>query len=109
MFEEEYVNLVIKPKIDIILEAGVESLPDLTKKFNKIHKCSVSKSRITAWLKHLGYRVTRVVQINRPFQPAPPAPAPAPFQQSQRPTQFDRLPPPPAGMFANVTLPGQEY
>ena len=29
MFEEEYVNLVIKPKIDLILEAGVESVTGL--------------------------------------------------------------------------------
>ena len=45
MFEEEYVTLVIKPKIDLILSDGVESIGDLTSKFNKEFKCKVSKAR----------------------------------------------------------------
>lgn len=111
MFEQEYVRLVIKPKIDSILEDGVESIGDLTTKFNKAFDCKVSKSRITEWLKAIGYRVTRTVQIDRP-QPARPAYAPAPaparepeeFRTVHRQPQFDY--PAPVGTFANVPMPG---
>jgi hypothetical protein len=113
MFEDEYVRLVIKPKIDMILEDGVESIGDLTAKFNKAFECKVSKSRITEWLKSIGYRVTRTVQIDRPNAPRPvftPAPEPAParvqenFQTVHRQPRFDF--PAPVGVFTNVQMPG---
>ena len=75
MFEAEYIQLVIKPKVDLILEDGVESIADLTAKFNAAFDCKVSKAKATGWLKALGYRVTRTVQIMRPRASAP-APAP---------------------------------
>lgn len=115
MFESEYVLLVIKPKIDLILEDGVESLGDLTKKFNSTFECKVSKNRVTEWLKVLGYRVSRTVQIDRPHQPRP-APAPAPAPAGPRASEYDRLDQParsmsfnfpaPGAVFSNVPMPG---
>lgn len=109
MFEEEYVRLVIKPKIDLVLEDGVGSIGDLTAKFNKAFDCKVSKSRITEWLKAIGYRVTRTVQIDGPprqvNRPAPPAPVEE-FRTTHRQQSFNYQPP--AGMFANVRMPGFE-
>lgn len=112
MFEDEYVRLVIKPKIDLVLEDGVESIGDLTTKFNKTYECKVSKARITDWLKALGYRVTRVVQIAGPAkQTRTPAPVHVPareeFSTVHRQLQFDFMPPP-VGMFSNVVMPGFE-
>jgi hypothetical protein len=113
MFEDEYVRLVIKPKIDLVLEDGVESIGDLTSKFNKTFECKVSKARITEWLKGIGYRVTRTVQIDRPNQAratrAPePARAPAPgydtFETVHRQQSFNF--PAPTSVFSNVTMPG---
>lgn len=108
MFESEYVALVIKPKIDLVLEDGVGSIAELTSKFNKTFECKVSKSRVTEWLKAIGYRVTRTVQIDRPHKPVPrPAPVPAmveEFQTRHRQEQFNF--PPPTGMFVNVPMPG---
>lgn len=115
MFEDEYVRLVIKPKIDLILEDGVESIGDLTTKFNKEFDCKVSKSRVTEWLKAIGYRVTRTVQIDRPNQPRPasvpaPARAPAPgydnFETVHRQQSFNF--PAPTSVFSNVRMPGFE-
>jgi hypothetical protein len=114
MFESEYVLLVIKPKIDLVLEDGVESLGDLTKKFNSAFECNISKNRITEWLKILGYRVTRTVQIDRPHVRRAPAPAPepAPARMSEydridmpaRPSPFNL--PAPGAVFSNVLMPG---
>lgn len=114
MFEDEYVRLVIKPKIDLVLEDGVESIGDLTSKFNKTFECKVSKSRITEWLKAIGYRVTRTVQIDRPQQKKAPAPAPAPaprgeydsFETVHRQQSFNF--PAPTSVFSNVRMPGFE-
>ena len=116
MFEDEYVLLVIKPKIDMVLEDGVESIGDLTSKFNTQFKCRVSKSRITEWLKALGYRVSRTVTIVGPARKPPnyPAHAPAPakgrvneeFSTVHRQERFDF--PAPVGMFTNVRMPGFE-
>ena len=116
MFEDEYVRLVIKPKIDLILEDGVESIGDLTAKFNKVFECKVSKARITEWLKAIGYRVTRTVQIDRPNVKRPPAPAPAPapahrseydtFETTHRQQSFNF--PAPTSVFSNVRMPGFE-
>jgi hypothetical protein len=113
MFEDEYVRLVIKPKIDMILEDGVESIPDLTRKFNTAYECKVSKARITDWLKGLGYRVTRVVQIDGPAKPTrAPAPVHVPareeYNTTHRQSQFNFMPPPQMGAFTNVVMPGQE-
>lgn len=115
MFEDEYVRLVIKPKIDLILEDGVGSIGDLTTQFNQAFDCKVSKSRITEWLKALGYRVTRTVQIDRPHQPRP-APAPVPAPAGPRGGEYDRIDQParqmpfnipaPGGVFSNVMMPG---
>jgi hypothetical protein len=112
MFEAEYIQLVIKPKVDLILEDGVESIADLTAKFNAAFDCKVSKAKATGWLKALGYRVTRTVQIMRPRASAP---APAPertreveeFRTGHRQLQFNFGPPPPS-FFGNVVPPGFE-
>lgn len=110
MFEEEYVRLVIKPKIDSILEDGIGSIGELTSKFNEAFGCKVSKSRITEWLKAIGYRVTRTVQIDRPSRPQPARPRmdePAPqqeFRTTHRQPTFDF--PSPVGVFSNVQMPG---
>lgn len=111
MFEAEYIQLVIKPKVDLILEDGVESIADLTAKFNATFDCKVSKAKATGWLKALGYRVTRTVQIMRPRASAP---APAPertrevegFRTEHRQHQFNFGPPP--TFFGNVVPPGFE-
>ena len=110
MFHDEYVRLVIKPKVDLILEDGVDSIGQLTTRFNKTFECKVSKSRIAEWLKLLGYRVTRVVQIARPTV-ARPQPRPEPqvreeFQTVHRQQQFNF--PAPQGVFTNVAMPGFE-
>lgn len=113
MFEEEYVLLVIKPKIDMILVDGVGSIGELTSRFNEAFSCKVSKSRITQWLKALGYRVTRTVQIEGPARMNAPAPAPARevaqvgepvFNTAHRQQMMDI--PSPAGVFSNVQMPG---
>jgi hypothetical protein len=109
MFESEYVTLVIKPKIDLVLEDGVGSIGDLTDKFNKAFDCKVSRTRVTEWLKAIGYRVTRTVQIDRPAAqrrgaPAPVAPAREDFRTQHRQPTFDF--PAPVGVFANVAMPG---
>lgn len=114
MFEGEYVTLVIKPKIDLILEDGVESIADLTAKFNSTFDCKVSKSRVTQWLKDIGYRVSRKVQIERPGRSRSPAvtededlrrPAPVEEFRTQHRQEFFNFAPP-AGMFTNVPMPG---
>lgn len=106
MFESEYVALVIKPKIDLVLEDGVGSIAELTSKFNETFECKVSKSRVTEWLKAIGYRVTRTVQIDRPQQARIPKPTALveDFKTVHRQTQFNF--PPPTGMFVNVPMPG---
>ena len=108
MFEPEYVALVIKPKIDLVLEDGVGSIAELTARFNKTFECKVSKTRITDWLKSIGYRVTRTVHIDRPQktvarQVREPAMAEE-FQTMHRQPQFNFAPP--SGMFVNVPMPG---
>lgn len=111
MFEEDYVHLVIKPRIDRVLEDGVESIGDMTTKFNKLHGCRVSKNRITDWLKAIGYRVTRTVQIDGPRirnqAPLPPPPDQQHFQTSHQQGHFN-FPPPQNQMFQNVRMPGFE-
>jgi hypothetical protein len=111
MFEDEYVTLVIKPKVDRILEDGVGSIGELTTKFNKTFKCKVSKAKVTSWLKALGYRVTRTVSIVGPAPAPVPAPARAPapeeFSTSHRQPQFN-FPAPPPSFFGNVVPPGFE-
>ena len=74
-----------------------------------------SKNRVTEWLKVLGYRVSRTVQIDRPHQPRP-APAPAPAPAGPRASEYDRLDQParsmpfnfpaPGAVFSNVPMPG---
>lgn len=107
MFEDEYVRLVIKPKIDLVLEDGVESIGDLTSKFNKAFECKVSKARVTEWLKAIGYRVTRTVQIARPQvhrpEPVPVREEPV-FRTTHSQTQFAF--PAPTSVFSNVSMPG---
>lgn len=114
MFEGEYVTLVIKPKIDLVLEDGVESIADLTAKFNSAFDCKVSKSRVTQWLKDIGYRVSRKVQIDRPGRSRSPAatededlrrPAPVEEFRSQNQQKFFNFAPP-VNMFTNVPMPG---
>jgi hypothetical protein len=110
MFEAEYIQLVIKPKVDLILEDGVESIADLTAKFNATFDCKVSKAKATGWLKALGYRVTRTVQIMRPRASAPAPVRPREveeFRTGHRQPQFDFGPPPPS-FFGNVVPPGFE-
>jgi hypothetical protein len=113
MFEAEYIRLVIKPKIDMILEDGVDSIQDLVKKFNKAHDCMVSKSRMTDWLKALEYRMTRKVEVQRPLvrmnRPANPQPAPVrepemEFNTVHRQQMFNF--PAPTSVFSNVPMPG---
>jgi hypothetical protein len=111
MFESEYVKLVIKPKIDLVLEDGVESIGDLTAKFNEAFDCKVSKSRITEWLRSIGYRVTRTVQITgREPAPVKAAPARAPVHDEFRTVHAQQSFnfPPPAAVFSNVRMPGFE-
>lgn len=110
MFHDEYVRLVIKPKVDMILEDGVDSIGQLTARFNETFECKVSKSRIAEWLKLLGYRVTRVVHIARPERNRP-QPQQEPrmqereeFRTEHRQMQFNY--PAPQGVFSNVQMPG---
>ena len=115
MFAEEYARLVIKPKIDAVLMDGVESIGDLTTKFNKAFECRASRTRMAEWLKVLGYRLTRTVQIERPGA----APAPrlgeaeivqvnevktVEFKTVHRQSTLDF--PSPIGTFTNIPMPG---
>jgi len=113
MFEPEYITLVIKPKIDHILDEGVESLTELTANFNRVYSCSVPKSRITDWLKAIGYRVSRRVDIARPSSVPQGPPLKASVaehasvgvpQTPQHPINFNFSEP--SGVFANVRMPG---
>lgn len=108
MFEPEYVRLVIKPKLDLILEEGVESVIDLTSKFNKAFDCKVSGSRITGWLKSIGYQITRTVQIQRPAFQATREPARDSVFNDDRAAR-QQIPfnyPSPTSVFSNVPMPG---
>jgi hypothetical protein len=111
MFEEDYIRLVIKPRMDAILLGGVGSIKELGERFNEAYSCKVSKNRITEWLKALGYRVTRTVQIAGPVQPAPaptPAPARRPEYDSIETPQRQPFNIPVQSMFSNVVMPGFE-
>lgn len=111
MFEAEYIALVIKPKLDLVLQDGVDSIADLTAKFNSTFSCSVSKARVTEWLKAAGYRVSRRVQIDGPgrIHSAPSAaPLPSSGTEYQRFVPQQPIIPPPVGMFVNVPAPGFE-
>jgi hypothetical protein len=112
MFEAEYIALVIKPKLDLVLQDGVDSIADLTAKFNSAFSCSVSKARVTEWLKAAGYRVSRRVQIDGPGRVhSAQSAAPLPSSGAEPPRFVPRpqpMIPPPAGIFANVPMPGFE-
>jgi hypothetical protein len=109
MFEEDYIRLVIKPRVDMVLEDGVGSIKELADRFNEAHSCKVSKSRITEWLKALGYRVTRTVQIARPQPQRAPEPAPRVREEYETLHRQPPLPfnyPSPTSVFSNVQMPG---
>jgi hypothetical protein len=115
MFEEEYIRLVIKPRIDLILEDGVDSIADLVKKFNTAHSCRVSKAKVTEWLKALDYRMTKKIEFNRPIVRTLRVGQPPLEQVPERPVEFRTQHtqqmfnfPAPTGMFANVRMPGFE-
>lgn len=114
MFLPEYHHLVIKPKIDLIIEEGVESVGDLTIKFNKAFACKVSKSRMSEWLKTIGYKLVRTVHIEG-AHPPPRLPVrrdPTPSSQPPDPSLFPAPRaqafnfPAPGSVFANVAMPG---
>jgi|LauGreDrversion4_2_1035121.scaffolds.fasta_scaffold05916_5 hypothetical protein len=114
MFEAEYIRLVIKPRVDAILEDGVSSIADLVSKFNKAHECLVSKTKMIGWLKSLDYRVTKTVKIDGPFvrMNRMPVPEPKPRIEETFKTQHTQIPmnfmPPTGGVFSNVRMPGFE-
>lgn len=112
MFEDEYIAVIIKPKIDMILVDGVESIGQLVARFNKAYKCKVSKNRMARWLKAMNYRVTRKVEITSPtvrkakVEPARPSnPEPTSEFMTQHRQQFFNYPPP-TSVFSNVQMPG---
>ena len=104
MFFEEYVDRVIRPKVDPIIEGGVSSMQDLTNRFNEAHGCRISTTRMREWIVVLGYRLSRRVTIERPGRAAP-----EPIQVHQdlqtKSPRFN-VPAPPVGMFTNVPMPG---
>lgn len=114
MFESEYIRLVIKPRVDAILEDGVTSISDLVTKFNKAHECLVSKTKMIGWLKALDYRVTKTVKIDGPIarMNRMPITEPRPRIEENFETQHTQykmnFPPPTGGMFTNVRMPGFE-
>lgn len=108
MFFEEYVDRVIRPRIDPIIDEGVTSVQDLTNRFNEAYSCKVSTTRIREWLQSLGYQLSRKVLIDRPGRPAARRPEPEPAPVDLRPVQVDtiNIPAMTVGMFTNVPMPG---
>lgn len=120
IFEEDYILLVIKPRVDQILEDGVASIAEFRHRFNKTFSCRISKPRITNWLKACGYKVTRRVAIettnlsaNPNPQPrgstSPPTPPPIPQQEQFSTSHIQpsfHFTKPQGSVFANVNMPG---
>lgn len=108
MFFEEYVDRVIRPRLDPIIDDGVTSVQDLTDKFNEAHSCKVSTTRMREWLQTLGYQLSRKVLIDRPGRQPRQQPRQAeepPLDPPSRVETFN-LPAMAVGMFTNVPMPG---
>lgn len=68
-FEDEILQLIIKPKIDAILDSlgdAVTSRAIIYSQFRERYGATVSQQMFSKWLNILGYNVSRPVVITRP-------------------------------------------
>jgi hypothetical protein len=118
MFADEYLALVIRPKLVPIL-ADCSSVTELVARFNDQWGCEVSRGRMCEWLRGLGITMQRKVV----FSGAVPPPVFRPAAVDLGESDFEKEPLQPirdvpnqpmfpgfmqaaGGVFANVPAPG---
>lgn len=124
MFEEEYVRLVIAPKL-LPICAKCSSLQDVCSEFRDQWGFALNRSRALRWLEILGItprKQTLFVGLGSAETACLPSPPPPPAQPDLGPGPDTFAPPidvpgqtrfpgftnmaPPGSMFANVPMPG---
>lgn len=116
MFEEDYVQLVIAPKLHPII-ATATSLQEVCREFEAKWGYPLNRSRALRWLGMMGVTPRKqtlflgaaptpvaAVPVDDGFGPGPELPPPRDLAGQVRFPFMDA--PPPAGMFANVQMPG---